>query len=200
ALGQAEQVVIVPGIAANRLACLLERLNLGVDGKHLFHEGPPEMQQPHLEWPFVVGSETHAGFLEKLPDVRLEPYALGWLPAAGGAGLNEDAVADVAGPREALDILEAVVAAEAADGLAFLLDEFQARMPVDDLPQLLQLAVNRVLAQGRVEGGRVQEDVDVFGKPLYQVPALRQAGAALEDDLAARRLLDDAQGLGAEVI
>src|SRR5262249_58107240 len=141
-------------------------------------------------------SQADAGFVEKLPDVGLEPYAVSRLPTTGGAGLDEHAVADVAGAGEALDILEAVIAAEAADGLAFLLDEFQARMPVDDLPQLLELAVNRVLAQGRVEGGRVQEDVDVFGKPLYQVPALRQAGAALEDDLAARRLLDDAQGLG----
>jgi hypothetical protein len=29
------------------------------------------MQQPHLERPFIVGSKTDAGFLKKLPHVRL---------------------------------------------------------------------------------------------------------------------------------
>ena len=103
-------------------------------------------------------------------------------------------------PGEPLGILEAVVAAEAADGLAFLLDKRQPRMLFDRLPQLLQFAVDCFLAQGRVECGRVEEDVDVFREPLDQVPALRQAGAALEDHLAARLLLDDAQGLRDEVV
>ena len=56
------------------------------------------------------------------------------------------------------------------------------------------------LPRGGVERGRVEEDVDVFREPLDQVPALRQAGAALEDDLAAGRLLDDAQRLRDVVI
>jgi hypothetical protein len=34
------------GIAADSFSVLLERLDLGMNGKHLFHERPPEMQQP----------------------------------------------------------------------------------------------------------------------------------------------------------
>ena len=86
------------------------------------------MQQPHLERPFIFGTETDAGFLKELPDVRLEPHAVGRFPAAGGTGLDEHAVADLAGTCESLGILKAVIAAEAADGLAFLLDKRQRRM------------------------------------------------------------------------
>ena len=183
------------GIAADRLARLLERLDLGVDGEHLLDEGAAEMEQPHLERAFVLGTQGGSAFREELPHVGLEPDAFGRLPAAGGAGLDEHAVADLAGPGESLGVFEAVVAAEAADGLALLLDECQRRMLLDRLAELLQLAVDPLLAQGRVERGRVEEDVDVFRESLDQAPALGQAGAALENDLGAGRLLDDAQGL-----
>jgi hypothetical protein len=53
----------------------------------------------------------------------LQLDALGRLPAAGGAGLDENAIADLAGSRESLGILEAVVAAEPANRLALRLDE-----------------------------------------------------------------------------
>ncbi len=125
--------------------------------------------------------------------------SVGSLPLAVPASTNTRLRMSPA-PGEPLDILEAVVAAEAADGLAFFLDKCQPRMLSDGLAELLQLAVDCFLAQGRVEGGRVKEDVDVFRKPLDQAPALRQAGAALEDHLAARRLLDDAQRLGDVVV
>jgi hypothetical protein len=101
-----------------------------------------------------------------LSHVGLKPNALGRLPAAGGAGLNEHAVADVTRAREPLDVFEAVVATESADGLAFLIDKRQPRMLSDGLPQLFQVPVNGFLAEGRLEGSRTKKDVDVFRNPL----------------------------------
>jgi len=66
-------------------------------------------------------------------------------------------VANLAGSGESLGVLEAVVAAEAADGLALLLDECQRRVLLDRLAELLQLAVDPLLAQGRLERGRVEK-------------------------------------------
>jgi hypothetical protein len=78
------------------------------------------MQQTHLERPLVLGSKREAGLLEKLAHVGLQPYPVGRLPAAGRSRLHEDAVPDLAGAREALPVLEAVVAAKPADGLAIV--------------------------------------------------------------------------------
>jgi len=103
-----------------------------------------------------------AEIVEELPDVGLEPDTLGWLPAAGAARLDEDAIAHLAGSGEALGVFEAVVAAEAADGLALLLNEGQRRVLLDRLAEFFQLAVDPLLAQGRVERGWVEEEVDVF--------------------------------------
>lgn len=94
-----------------------------------------------------------------------EPDAVGWLLAAGGPGLDEHAVADITHARKSLGILKPVIAAEAADGLAFLLDECQRRMAFDGVPQFLEFAVYRLFAKGRLEGCRVQEDVDIFREP-----------------------------------
>ena len=107
----------------------------------------------------------------------------GGFAAAGGAGFEQHAVGDFAGAAEALRVGEAVVAPESADGLALLCDEGQRRVGADGIAELLEFPVDGVLAEGRLEGERIEEDVDVFRKPLDQVPALRQAGAALEDDL-----------------
>ncbi len=120
------------------------------------------IQQPHIERPFVVGSQADPAFKEELPHIRLEPDAFGRFPAAGGAGLDEHPVADLARACEPLHILETVVAAEAADGLTLLFDKLQPRMLFEGLPQLLQFAVNRFLAQGWRKRRRVKKDVDVF--------------------------------------
>jgi hypothetical protein len=45
-------------------------------------------------------------------------------------------------------------------------------MTCNSQPELFQLTVDRFLAQGRGELGRVQEDVNIFRKPLNEVPAL----------------------------
>jgi hypothetical protein len=50
---------------------------------------------------------------------------------------------------------------------------------LNSLPYLFQFTVNRLFAQHRIEGGRVKKDVDVFRKPLNQIPALGQAGPTL---------------------
>ena len=82
-----------------------------------------------------------------------------------------------------MHIFETVIAAEAADRLAFLGNEFQGRMLFDGLPELFQFTVDGLLAERWVEFSRVEKDVDVFGKSLNQIPPLRQTGAALENDL-----------------
>ena len=51
-----------------------------------------------------------------------------------------------------------------------------------------------------MEGERVEEEVDILGEPLDQVPAFRQAGAALEDDLVAGVFGDGSQDLGDVVV
>ena len=51
------------GVAADRLARRLERLDLAVDGEHLLDEGAAEMEQPHLERAFVLGAQAGPGFL-----------------------------------------------------------------------------------------------------------------------------------------
>src|SRR5262245_39047269 len=133
------------------------------------------MQQAHLERPFVLGTEGEGGFLEELPYVRLKPYLLGRLSAAGCPGLQEHAVPYLAGAGKALLVLEAVVAPEATDGLAFCVDKPQPGMLLDALAQIFQLAVDAPGVECRVEGCRVEEDVDVFREPLDEVPALGQA-------------------------
>ena len=44
------------------------------------------------------------------------------------------------------------------------------------------------------------ENGDLFRKPLDKIPALGQAGAALEDDFAAHGASKDAQSLGRKVV
>jgi hypothetical protein len=104
------------------------------------------MQKSHLEWPLVFGTQADSRFLEKLPYIGLKPHLLSRLPTAGGAGLDEHPVANFTGPAEPLNVLKPVVAAEAAYGLAFILDKLQGRMDFNRLPQLFQLAINRLLA------------------------------------------------------
>src|SRR6185437_9362165 len=192
--------VIMAGVTADFLALAFERLDLGVDGEHLFHKSTPKVKQPHLERPFVLGSKADPAFLEEQSHVRLETHAVSRLPAAGSAGLNKHTVANLANACEPLDILETVVATEAANGLAFLLDKLQPRMLLDGLPKLLQLVVNRFLAQRRRKCSWIEENVDVFRKPLDQVPTLGQARAALEDYFVAGGLLDDTQRLRNEIV
>ena len=64
-------------------------------------------------------------------------------------------------------------------------EKCQRRMRADGIAEFLQLAVDGSLAQGWPEGVGIKENVDVFRKPLDQVPAFGQARAALEDDLVA---------------
>src|SRR5262245_42770796 len=130
------------------------------------------MQEPHLERPLVLGSQGVAGLVQELPHIGLELYLVGRLPAAGGARFHENAIFDLAGAGEALRVGEAVIAAEATDGLALLLQEGEAGMLFDLLAELFQLAVDATFVEGRVEGGRVEEEVDVFREALDEVPSL----------------------------
>lgn len=97
------------------------------------------MQEPHLERPFILGPQADPRFLEELPNVRLEPNVLRRLPAAGGSGLDEFAVADVTGAREPLDILESVITTESATGCSNSLTGFA----------LLGLPLSRMLQRGK---------------------------------------------------
>ena len=66
----------------------------------------------------------------------------------------------------------------------------------DRVAQHLEFAIDAVLSEHGREGARVEEDVDVLGESLDQVPAFRQTGGALEDNLVANRGRDDAERFG----
>jgi hypothetical protein len=139
-------------------------------------------------------------FPQELTEVRRQFDDRRGFATAGRACFEHHAVRDLAGAAEALRVSEPIVAAEAADGPAFLGKEGQGRMGAHDVAQPPQLAVDGVLAERGAEGVRIEKDIDVFRKALDQVPAFRQARAALEADLVARRSRDCAQGLGDVVV
>src|SRR5579859_22113 len=71
---------------------------------------------------------------------------------------------------------------------------------VDSIAEPFELPVDAVLSEGGLEGARIEKDVDVFRKPLDDVPAFREARAALEDNLVGSCGGDDAQRLRDVVI
>jgi len=73
-------------------------------------------------------------------------------------------------------------------------------MTSDGLRQFLQLSVDTPLSERRLEGCGVKKDVDIFRKPLNEVPSFNQARPAFEDGFVAARGRDDAQGLGNVVV
>jgi hypothetical protein len=75
--------------------------------------------------------------------------------------------------------------------LVLLKIDHPSRVLLERLAKPLQLPVNPLFAQGRLERGRVAEDVDVFRESVDQAQSLGQAGATLEDNLGACRLLDE---------
>jgi len=109
-------------------------------------------------------------------------------------------VGDFVGAAEASGVGEAVVAAESPDGLALLLDEGERRVSIDSIAEPFEFPVDAVLSEGGLEGARIEKDVDVFRKPLDEVPAFREARAALEDNLVGSGGGDDAQRLRDVVI
>jgi hypothetical protein len=54
----------------------------------------------------------------------------------------------------------------------------------DRVPQILQLAIDPVCTERRLKGKRVEEQVNVFRKPIDKAPPLGQAGAALKITLS----------------
>ena len=78
------------------------------------------MKQPHLEWAFIFCTESDPTLREELRDVGVDRHAFRRHASAGGPGLDEHAVADLAGAGEELAVFKTIVAAEAADGLALL--------------------------------------------------------------------------------
>ena len=103
-------------------------------------------------------------------------------------------MSDFAGPAESLGVGESVAAPESADGLALAGNKRQSRVRTDAVAELLEFAINGPFPECWAEGKWIKEDVDVFRKPLDQVPAFRQAGAAFEDHLVAGAGGDDSQG------
>lgn len=55
-------------------------------------------------------------------------------------------------------------------------------------------------AQDRTKGLRIEKDIHVLRKAPNQIPALRQAGASLEDDLLAIIGRDDSEDFGDVVV
>ena len=63
-----KQVVEVPSAGAQSTSVAFE--DPRVNGKHLLHEGPPEMKQAHWERGFVFRSECDSSFLQTLTEGR----------------------------------------------------------------------------------------------------------------------------------
>src|ERR1017187_7670873 len=180
-----KQVVVVPRVGAERLSVALEQFNLAVNGEQFLDERPPEVEQPHRKRSFVLRAQRDARLLQKLAEVRAQFDGDSRFPAAGAARLYQHAVGNLAGSAEKLRVRETVIAPESADGLTLAGDECQRRVRADGVAECLQLPVDGSMSQDGPEGLRIKENVDVFRKPLDQVPAFDQARAALEDDLVA---------------
>ena len=150
---------------------------------------------------FVLGAQDSAVVLQELAEVGPQLDDGGGFPAAGGARFQQHAVGDFAGSAEALRVGETVTAPESADGLALAGDETSApgAQPTASRSFFSSRSM-ALLPKGGLEGEWIKEDVDVFRKPLDQVPAFRQAGAAFEDDFVAGGGGDDPQGFGDVVV
>src|SRR5882724_10438267 len=109
------------------------------------------------------------------------------LSAAGGASFEKNPVRHFAGTAQPLLIRKAVVPPESADCSALLADESKRGVRANCVPKLFELPVNSVFSQEGIEGEGIEEDINVFREPLDQVPALREACAAFEDNLASSR-------------
>jgi hypothetical protein len=73
-------------------------------------------------------------------------------------------------------------------------------MPAHSITERLQFPVNRVLSQRRLKRSGIEEDVNILGETLDQVPSLRKARATLEDDFVAARSSDNAKRLGHVIV
>jgi hypothetical protein len=111
----------------------------------------------------------------------------GRLTTARRSCLDEHGAGDLARAAKRLGVREAVGPAESPDRRALRWKERQPGMRRDRIAQRLEFAIDTVLPEHGREGARVEEDVDVLGESLDQIPTLRQAGAALEDDFLADR-------------
>jgi len=119
---------------------------------------------------------------QKLAEVRTEFHSGRGFASARSTRFEQDAVGNFAGTAEALLVGETVVASESADGLTFALDKGQGRVRRHGVAKFLEFAVDSPFPERRSKGLRVEEDVNVFRKPLDQVPSLGEARAAFEDD------------------
>jgi hypothetical protein len=171
-----------------------------VDGEHLFDEGTSKMQETQGKGPLVVCAEWSACFFKELSKIRAQLENASGFATAGGADFEEDAVGEFPWAPEALRVGEEVAPSESPDGPALICDEGERQVAADGVAEPFKFSVDAVLAQGGFKGEGINENVDVLRKSLDQIPALRQAGAALEDDLVGSRGGDDSQGFGDIVV
>ncbi len=120
--------------------------------------------------------------------------------AAGRSGLDKHVRCNLTDATETLPELKPVGAAEAADRLAFVLHKGQRRMRIDSVLQPLELTVDCASSERRIEGTRVEEDIDVLRETLNEIPALGEARAPFENGLLADSARDDAQRFGNVVV
>ena len=73
-------------------------------------------------------------------------------------------------------------------------------MCIDGVAQSLEFAIDPAPAERRLEGARIDGDVEVFGEPLDQVPSLGETRPAFEDHRVAIDPGDDPQGFGDVVV
>jgi predicted acylesterase/phospholipase RssA len=77
----------------------------------------------------VFGTYTFTQVKTQIGIVATQLDDRGWLASASGSGFKKDAISNLTWAAESLGVGEAIVASEAADGLALVLNKRQRRMP-----------------------------------------------------------------------
>jgi hypothetical protein len=184
-------------VAAQRGTAFLELLDLAVDGEELLDERAPEVQEGHLEGldSLDIKLASATPFAQEPTDDRGDLDCGSRLLAALDARLETDRRREALKLGEVRAIAEGVHTPASADGLRVGANEVEPRYGGDLAVQLFHRPVDRpFVGQRRLDRG-IDEEVDVLGEAVEQVPSLREAGAALEDGPFAECHGDRAQDL-----
>ena len=168
--------------------------------EQLLHERAAVMEQSHVEPGHVLGEVGLTLLVKELSHERCDRDYLCWERPALDTGLQAHGRANAGQSGETRLIREVVFTAQSADRAALVDKPCERWMLAHRLAQLLEDLVQPVLPRARTELLGVDEQVDVFGEPFDQAPALRQARTAFEHCSVAERRFDDSQDLGDVVV
>jgi len=109
----------------------------------------------------IFRAQRQAPVLQKLAQVRAELDRNCRSAAAAAPASTNTRLATSPGPPKRCGTRTGRFV-ESTDGLTLVLKECERRMSADGIPESLEFPVDAPLAQGRLEGGRIEEDVDVL--------------------------------------